>query len=93
MAEANTRMEHRLAQVQRSTQERIDQTRERIDGTIADIRTVGRKDKPAALDRLTKEHVRRALSRQQVRLLRAFPSLRSSMHRELTDRIHDLLER
>ena len=94
MAEANARMERRLTQAQRSAQERLDQTRERIDDTtIADIRAGRRKDESAALDRLTKEHVHRALSRQQIRLLRAFPSLRSSTHRELTDRIHDLLER
>lgn len=93
MAEANARMERRLAQAQRSAQERLDQTRERIDDTIGDIRAARRGDGIPALDRLTKEHVHRALSRQQIRLLRAFPSLRSSTHRELTDRIHDLLER
>lgn len=93
MAEANVRMEQRLVQAQRSARDRLDQARDRIDDTILDIRAVGRKGEVAALDRLTREHVRRALSRQQIRLLRAFPSLRSSARRELTDRIHKLLER
>lgn len=93
MAEANVRMEQRLAQAQRSARDRLDQARDRIDDTILDIRAVERKGEAAALDRLTGEHVRRALSRQQIRLLRAFPSLRSSARRELTDRIHKLLER
>ena len=81
VAAANARLESGL----RAAREDALKRAERVRGRAEEVR--GR------LDALTEERLRRALTWQQRRLLRAFPSLSSRSRRDLTDAIHDLLSR